>query len=263
MTLKTALAAAVIGLAPPLLWAEEEERWYQVELLIFENPNYGAESPEQWPTYPSLSSRTPVISIEESETTEEPDDVDVVTPDIDATNRPTPFEPLSPEEQQLVAERTELERSRGFRILYHQAWMQPVPGRDSVIPIRIRGGEQYGQQPELQGYIDLYVERYLHLVTDLQLVRYAQTDNPFRLIDEGVSTGPDALEPFPGLSLDGQPPRMETAGITQANNRYYVATESVRLQQRRRMRSSELHYLDNPEFGLLVLITPIEFQDKG
>ncbi|WP_189608211.1 CsiV family protein [Saccharospirillum salsuginis] len=263
MTVKTALAAAIIGLAAPLLWAEEEERWYQVELLIFENPDYGTESPEQWPTYPSLSSRTPVITIDEPGTAGEPDDVEVVSPDIDAANRPTPFEPLSPEEQQLMAERTELERTRGFRILYHQAWMQPVPGRNEVIPIRIRGGDQYGQQSELQGYVNLYVERYLHLVTDLQLVRYAQTDNPFRLIDEGESAGPDALEPFPGLSLGEQSPRMQTAGVTQVDNRYYVATESVRLQQRRRMRSTELHYLDNPEFGLLVLITPIEFQDNG
>ena len=260
MTVKTALVAAIIGLAAPLLWAEEEERWYQVELLVFENPNYGTESPEQWPTFPSLASRTPVIAVGAPNTS---DGTDVVAPQIDAANRPTPFEPLSREEQQLGAERTKLERARGFRILYHQAWMQPVPGRDNVIPIRIRGGETFGQQSELQGYIDLYVERYLHLVTDLQLVRYAQTDNPFRLIDERENTGPDALEPFPGLSLAGQAARMETAGVTQVDNRYFVATESVRLQQRRRMRSTELHYLDNPEFGLLVLITPIEFQDNG
>ena len=35
-------------------------------------------------------------------------------------------------------------------------------------------------------------------------------------------------------------------------------TDSARLRQHRRMRSKELHYLDNPKFGLIVLINPVE-----
>ncbi len=267
MSFKTALAA-LLCLSAPLTWAEDE-RWFQVEVLVFENPAYGSNTPEQWPTYPDLSTRSPVIDIEPPmpETIEEGlNGVEVITPEPVAENRPTPFEPLIPEEQQLLKERAALEKSRGFRILYHEAWMQPVPDRESVIPIRIRGGDTYGQQPELQGYIDLYVERYLHLIADLQLVRYTQTDNPFRLIDERQTDNSDGfaqVEPFGGLSLFDETPALSSASISRSDNRFYVATESVRLQQRRRMRSSELHYLDNPEFGLLILVTPVEFNGNS
>ncbi|MEX0623836.1 MAG: CsiV family protein, partial [Saccharospirillum sp.] len=135
-------------------------------------------------------------------------------------------------------------------------------GRNDVIPIRIDAGEVYGSQHELQGYLELYVERYLHLTTDLQLVRYTQTDNPFRLIDEDASAD-NNTSPFMGLSLDQQASALgsevfDTEIITSNNNQYYVATESIEMKQRRRMRSSELHYIDNPELGLLIYIVPIE-----
>ena len=32
---------------------------------------------------------------------------------------------------------------------------------------------------------------------------------------------------------------------------------NIRLKESRRMRSSELHYFDNPLFGVLALITPL------
>ena len=35
-------------------------------------------------------------------------------------------------------------------------------------------------------------------------------------------------------------------------------TEPVRMQQRRRMRSEELHYLDHPKLGVLIYATPVE-----
>lgn len=261
MTLRTTCITLLAGLISLPAAAEFEGSWFQVEVLIFEHTGSRPENPERWPTYPSLERRSPVLAISDShEQSEVSGGVDG-----DVEQLPIPFRPLSEPEWTLAEEKAALESSRNYRVLYHQSWVQPVPGRNDIVPIRIDAGDVYGSQHELQGYLDLYVERYLHLNTDLQLVRYTQTDNPFRLIDDNAITGSsDESLPFSGLSLDQEASALgsnvfDTDIITSNNNQYFVATESIEMKQRRRMRSSELHYIDNPELGLLIYIVPLEF----
>lgn len=261
MTFRTLCAAMLAGLISLPASAEFEGSWFQVEVLIFENTGNRSEKPERWPTYPDLERLSSALTITEL-------DPEVAQADETAQQRanslPIPFSPLSEAEWTLSQEKTALERSRNYRVLYHQSWMQPVPGRNRVVPIRIDAGELYGSQHELQGYIELSVERYLHLTTNLQLIRYAQTDNPFRLIDDSDDAqSANATRTFNGLSLDQEASALgsnvfDTDIITSNNNQYYVATESIQMKQRRRMRSAELHYIDNPEFGLLIHILPVE-----
>ncbi|MHA7878364.1 MAG: CsiV family protein [Saccharospirillum sp.] len=256
MHVKRLTAASLLFIAANFALSQEDERWFKVEVLIFENPAYGVESPEVWPAFPQQDRRSPSLRIEPPET-----DVDVPNAAgnqsfalADLAPYPTAFAPMDDEARTLSAIAFDMRRSRGFRILYHEAWAQPVPGRDEVIPIRIDAGERFGQQYELQGYLELYVERFLHLRADLQLTRYTQTDNPFRLIDE--STEEDAgAQSFSGLSL--LTPESDTQrGLISDEQRYFMATESARIQELRRMRSTELHYLDNPRFGVLAVIYP-------
>ena len=257
MTFRTTCITLLAGLISLPAAAEFEGSWFQVEVLIFEHTGSRPENPERWPTYPSLERRSPAVTII--------DGIEQTEGSGNAEQLPIPFRPLSEPEWTLAKEKAALESSRNYRVLYHQSWVQPVPGRNDIVPIRIDAGDVYGSQHELQGYLDLYVERYLHLKTDLQLVRYAQTDNPFRLIDDNAITGStDESMPFMGLSLDQEASALgsnvfDTDIITSNNNQYYVATESIGMKQRRRMRSTELHYIDNPELGLLIYIVPLEF----
>lgn len=263
MTARTICITLMAGLISLPAIAEFEGSWFQIEVLIFEHTGSRPENPERWPTYPSLERRSPALVIAEPDSQTE--DSGAADNNPEAEQLPVPFRPLSEPEWTLAAEKTALEESRNYRVLYHQSWVQPVPGRNDITPIRIDAGDVYGSQHELQGYLDLYVERYLHLNTDLQLIRYAQTDNPFRLIDESANPeANDGSTPFMGMSLDQEASALgsdvfNTEIITSNNNQYYVATESIEMKQRRRMRSSELHYLDNPELGLLIYIVPIEF----
>ncbi|PTY36712.1 hypothetical protein BGP77_05320 [Saccharospirillum sp. MSK14-1] len=275
MTFKHAVLALTLTLITTLALAEsDEERWYQVEILVFENPDRETDSPEQWPTYPTLAERPFRIELpntlrfdreeqEEEDPDAEPLESHEITYGPERTvldgdlNELTPFRLLGESEYQLAEEIEAMNRRDGYRLLFHQAWVQPVPGRDDVELLRISGGNSYGQQPELQGYLELYVERYFHLTTDLQLIHYTQTDNPFRLIDDSLEN--EASAPFPGLSLNQGAPVFQSELSRQTNSdRFFVATDSISLQQRRRMRSGDLHYLDNPEFGMLILITPID-----
>lgn len=274
MTFKHATLALTLTLIAPVALAEsEQERWYQVEILVFENPDRETDSPEQWPTYPTLVERPTRIELpnnlrfdREPDPDAEPRESHEITHGPERTlldgdlNELTPFKLLGESEYQLADEIEAMSRRDGYRLLFHQAWVQPVPDRDNIELLRISGGKNYGQQTELQGYLELYVERYFHLTTDLQLIHYAQTDNPFRLIDDRLEN--DAIAPFAGLSLDQGAPIFQSDVTQDANSeRFFVATDSISLQQRRRMRSGELHYLDNPEFGMLILITPLDIKD--
>jgi hypothetical protein len=86
---------------------------------------------------------------------------------------------------------------------------------------------------ELEGKITIALSRYLHTYTDLVLRR-------------------------PRLTVDSKQRNV-------AQDRYLAAysadtriLNNHRLKEHRRMRSKNLHYLDNPEFALLILITPYE-----
>ena len=83
------------------------------------------------------------------------------------------------------------------------------------------------QAGELEGMIKVILSRYLHVDTDI------------------VFRPQLAEEPQSFFAME----------VTESTEQPVV----YRLQQtRRRMRSRELHYLDNPVLGMLVLITPYE-----
>ena len=81
------------------------------------------------------------------------------------------------------------------------------------------------------GTVQLSLSRYLHLAVDLI---YQPTAGPTNL--ESVNETDQAV------TADTAPP----------------AATVFRLQESRRMRSSEIHYFDHPKFGAIALVTPYE-----
>jgi len=86
---------------------------------------------------------------------------------------------------------------------------------------------------ELEGKITIALSRYLHTYTDLILRRP-------RLLDDSVLDNPAQAEYLAAHAAD-----------TRILNNHP-------LREHRRMRSKKLHYIDSPEFAMLVLITPYE-----
>jgi hypothetical protein len=175
--------------------------------------------------------------------------------------------------------------SKRYELLLHAAWRQPGLEREQVLPIWIKGGRIYGNEYmsidsqiefidnmaisvnsedgaepsleideqalesqelqvlemqasqahdglyELEGKITIVLSRYLHTFTDLVLRR-------------------------PRLTAD---PALENAA-TEAYLAAHAADTRIlnnhHLKEHRRMRSKNLHYIDSPEFGMLILITP-------
>ncbi len=213
------------------------ERIYDVEVILFRNESVprGRET-----VLPTASPELPARSI------------DFSNPDSAARAARDGFKPLTDAQLRLKAERQRLDASRRYRVLKHFGWRQPGLAADDTRAIRVRGGRFYDNSYEsideamnadaagetrrglyeLEGWLRVSLSRYLHTEANLVLrepakpEQIAQTRNGQRVppID---SSGRKLLINYP-------------------------------LKEKRRMRSKRLHYLDHPEYGLLVLITPYQ-----
>ncbi len=119
-----------------------------------------------------------------------------------------------------------LRRSAQYRPLAHFAWRQPVFDRGRAATLRLPASAAQAGGAYVDGSVQVAVERYLHLDLDLQL--HAAPAATFQA---------DA-------DFESQ------------------AVPEFRLREKRRMRSKELHYFDNPRLGALALITPYSPQDQ-
>ena len=67
----------------------------------------------------------------------------------------------------LTAEDGRLQRSNIYRVVFHRAWIQPVPDRDQLRPMLIQVGERLGTGWRIEGFLGVTRGRYLHLDTRL------------------------------------------------------------------------------------------------
>jgi hypothetical protein len=160
---KPALAAwllALAGLAGGPLHAEPDQRYYQVEVVVFAQPaGASVELPPR-----QAAPRAPESTDAEPELL--PDEF--VAGEDDAAETLVPgFAPAAmPRELDRVA--AAMNRG-GYRLLWHQAWVQPAlrgeaPSLDELA--KLHGG---AVAAGLQGGISLTAGRFLHLGVDLQL----------------------------------------------------------------------------------------------
>ena len=135
-----------------------------------------------------------------------------------------------------------LKSSGRYRLLAHLAWRQPSYGSQQTRPIFISGGERLAAGGgyavgdttlptlrRLEGSVRVHVGKYLHVELDL-LYRRNRPPSP-----EGTVVA-QAAAPLPPI-------------------------QTLRIQNKRRMRSKELHYLDHPLVGALVIAHPYDPED--
>ena len=196
------------------------------------------------------------------------------------------YEVISGKQYRLTDVAKKLVKSSRYELLLHTAWRQPGVEQERALPVWIRGGRIYGNEYtsidsqiellesmpkveskkadgttnefdeqtlesielqlleqqssqrhqglyELEGKITIGLSRYLHAYTDLVLRR-------------------------PRLSIDQETTSSAQNRTLAAYSADTLILNNHRLRERRRMRSKNLHYLDSPEFALLILITPYE-----
>jgi hypothetical protein len=236
-------AALLFSAAPVTAQTKDDTRYYDVEVLIFENLDPRSRQAELWPS-----------------------DVDVEQPEqFVQLGQPYPgpipanfdpkltFKALPDSGLQLDEAAKLLENSDHFHVLLHRAWRQPGMDNDTALPVYLEKtftAEPRSPQPlaaglapspedsdnngeaRLSGYIRIVLSRYLHAQVDMVYTTGIVNQTPDVL-------GTDYLQseaPKPTI---------------------------YHLKQTRRMRSDELHYLDHPVLGMLILITPYEDKTAG
>lgn len=108
-----------------------------------------------------------------------------------------------------------------MRVLFHQAWQQPIG--DNSPAILIEGGNTMGAQHELKGFIAFSQGKTLDLVTHLWVSQLSPTS-------------PTSASPHPDAG----------------------SVSAIPIAHNHRIKPGEIHYLDHPIFGILVRVRPLE-----
>jgi len=294
-----ALAAIVLLLAGPAF--AQKDRWWRVELLIFSHesaqppeqweatPNLAYPSAARFLVEPGRVKNNikqhggdsvvdkfgrQTLAIAPTSGTNIPRDTNAATSPI-AGQVPTPFVALPSAQLEFRGKAAYMQRSGKYRTLFHRTWVQPITGRASALPIILDRSGDTGQWPSLQGSIKFYLSRYLHLETNLWLNTTGDylpgvwrmpppPLGPPSLVIEALPE-PDTLSgdwtsklEQPSSTLEGTeelPLPEEDLGPI------YPYRHAVLLQQERRMRSTEVHYIDHPMLGVVAKLTPLSAAD--
>ncbi len=157
----------------------------------------------------------------------------------------------------------QLRYSPDYQVLAHFGWTQRSLSRHRALPIKITS-DNISDTMLPTGELKLYVTRFLHLQVDLaashcqpvaQFEQEQAVKNRLQLEEQQPGVPEDAgqdkaLDKKPALGIIPETVlESETLGLNCINKVY-------RFKQNRKMRSRELHYLDNPVYGLLVYVTP-------
>lgn len=198
------------------------------------------------------------------------------------TRTPTP---------ELARAKQRLESSDDYEVRHYLRWAEQLQDETKTLPVRIDSASRGQAWPELQGDITVYVSRYLHIKTNLwlntdghylpewQMPEPPQPANPIQ--HRGLPVGGQRIaaadSELQEITPMGRPDWLLEAGIGQQfryveRNRPdsnlpnsladdetpYPFRHAVALQQTRRMRSGEIHYIDHPAMALIISITRIE-----
>ncbi len=194
-------------------------------------------------------------------------------------------QPLTSKSRRLANAAAAIKKSSRYKLLTHQVWRQATQSKKKAIPVRIQQGEPVPVFVETGGSTNdnapssgvdlLTVDNQVVEVVEAGVVKARGLQNqrpPDRFIRPVENFQPAFVTPDGNLTgsytqtlaypLDGT--------ITVAVSRYlHVYTDlaltktlapadmqSFIVKSHRRMRSRELHYIDHPKVGMLILITP-------
>jgi hypothetical protein len=258
---------------------EHEIRFYEVEVIIFKNDK-GPKSQEY------------ILPVSSPRMDDEMLDLSSVLSIEAATEKSWGIIPQG--ELKLSQEVISIVNSQRFSLLAHAGWRQPGLDKDQAMSVWIKGGRLYGDEYisiDNQIDLELMIEKELLAVEaaaesgeldqsaiDLLEAEQAELDDTATDTASGLyelegkitivlarylHTFADLVLRKPRLSIEDS--ALEHTDINQLAEDIQSDTRILNnhsLKERRRMRSNKLHYLDSPEFSMLILITPYEAPDE-
>ena len=212
--------------------------WYKVEVVIFSNQDSDALQEEHWPEIKEIPNPANAIALKSS------------------SAEGSAYKRLGGGSLSLHGVKNRLKNSGQYKVMYHAGWMQPVYHTQKPRPIRITGGEILDNgMYELDGHIAIGRGTYLHFRPNLFLSRRLTSDESNTLntkrssSDQTISTEAESLITMQTTS----------SAVDSTNTLFPSIPEilTINMDQARRMKSKELHYIDHPLMGILVEIKPV------
>ncbi|MEE4248965.1 MAG: CsiV family protein [Alcanivoracaceae bacterium] len=232
-----------------------QEKWYQIEIVAFARQSPASDEYWRLDQQPDLN-HSALIALDASEP-HIPEHADNTNNSAVAYGAWRVLDSELPLQQ--AAEKMAKD---GHRILLHQAWRQPVRERAHAFAVLIEGGDIL-PEPVVESV--LTEDNELTPATDA----YAAMDN------SGQFTTMPQIEALD--TSEAETAIRELQGALRFHLSRYLHIEPLlwygsdssdgqriwgKIDQKRRMRSEELHYLDHPLFGLLVRITPWQHPEQ-
>ncbi len=78
-----------------------------------------------------------------------------------------------------------------YRLLFSGSWPQQLKSRSEAPALLIEGGDAVGKHHELEGYVRIGLERYLHIDTDLWLSEFSAERRSFRVYSDAPRASND------------------------------------------------------------------------
>ncbi len=247
----------LIALTMALCWtipfvAADEKRWYQVDLVVFRYTNNT--SGELWPALEERHLPKNIIYLHTADGNSNSDDEDADDKNIAYVSLP--------EQQMLLNDQARaLGKKRDYQVLTQRAWRMPVSEKGH--PVAIEASIEGPEPVSLDGTVMVTLERFLHVEVDLWLNKLAPA--PI-LSDQGLNDQDLSVQDLNEQDLGVQENTLaqddfEESDIlvkSEADSPSMLITENFQLKQRRRIKNSkQVHYLDSPEIGVLIKLTPV------
>lgn len=242
------LLCAFLACISTLTAHADDTPWYQVEIILFSDVSTAGASSERWPANPGMPDLAHAIELNSGNT---------------GTSQAYKLLPNSA--LKLNAVQRLLQRSSSFHPIMHIGWRQPIVAQDKAVPIHIVGGKQYtatmaapadathsstadrtGPQTTISG------DNGGALAAGLSIPAPDQTNKVWEINGSLLLTRARYLHAWVDLVFT-QPAAMVSGADADISDDGLV---HFRMQQHRRMRSGELHYIDHPLFGMLIMVTP-------
>lgn len=259
----------------------EAPRWYDVEVALIGYQDGQKIDHENWPEVLINKQSSELLDSEEDRLNTPKSDpwswVNWWNSDAESSNdlynvkglqtSNAPPKLRTPFAEQGIAFENDIERfskAKDLQLIWSRKWQQPIPEKEdtelaeNAVKINFRTPINFQKtlnsstpllEAEVTGELYLYRSRYLHLVSKLNIQHWQSLNNTHSL--DKSTTG---LLSHPN-NHDNIIPSNSSTPLTAINE---IPIRAAMINQSRRMRSNELHYIDHPMLGILVKVTPLD-----
>ncbi|QIR07352.1 hypothetical protein HBA18_07615 [Salinivibrio costicola] len=264
-------ALLLIAISQPAL----AKRLYDVELIVFKRNQDPASVQESWPTQTDVQSVNRAVPVTNTTALQN-----------------AGLTPLPRSQWQLTDAYNKLANHAGFTPMVHVAWRQDDSGRAALPLLRVSAGRDYSdrfnadgtpitaqptaptnttasntesqweeqsldtlppRQPlyELDGTLRVYVQHYLFVEADMVL---REPSERRALVEDIIDMPLQTSDAQQGAATNTN--NVQVAGLEKVKKQYHIQRflQPYAFTHKRRMRSGETHYLDNPMMGMIIQV---------